>query len=130
MDRRWRGPEGREALASLRSFFEYTEGLPDLLAGLGCATPADVYSVYSCLHAAGKVSEVGNDSGSTFTYLQVTHQPKVRTTGLNLRTVHCLYAVFCIVLQVWTCRETAMKFLYLVLPLWISLCQSVQATQI
>ena len=99
MDRRWRGSQGREALASLRSFYEYKEGLPDLLAGLGCATSADVYSVYSCLHAAGKVSEVGCDSGGTFIYLHVTHQPKVRTTVNHVRRVQCLHALVCVVLQ-------------------------------
>ena len=95
MDRRWRGPQGREALVSLRSFYEYKQGLPDLLAGLGCATPADVYSVYSCLHAAGKMSEVGYDSGGSFVYLQVTHQPKVRTMVINLHTMHrlCVFSV-------------------------------------
>ena len=129
MDRRWRGSQGQEALASLRSFYEYKEGLPDLSAGLGCATSADVYSVYSCLHAAGKLSEVGCDFGGTFVYLQVTHQPKVRTRDVHTHTVLCLYAIVCIVLQAWTCRKTAMKSLHLVLPLWILLCQSAQATQ-
>lgn len=84
MDRRWRGPQGQEALASLRSFFDYREGLPDLVAGLGCAASADVYSVYSCLHAAGKLSEVGCDPGGTFIYLKVTHQPKVRQNARHM----------------------------------------------
>ncbi|KAL3161859.1 hypothetical protein ABBQ38_008949 [Trebouxia sp. C0009 RCD-2024] len=74
MDRRWRGPQGQEALKSLSSFHEYKDRLNDLPARLNCATAADVYSVYSCLHAAGKSSQVGCDAGGAFTYLQVIHQ--------------------------------------------------------
>lgn len=78
MDRRWRGPQGQEALKSLSSFHEYKDRLTELPARLRCATTADVYSVYSCLHAAGKPSQVGCDPGGAFIYLQVTHQAQVR----------------------------------------------------
>ena len=77
MDRRWRGSQGQEALSSLESFHQYKDKLPHLPAGLGCAAATDVYSVYSCLHAAGKYTQVACDPSGAFHYLQVLQTPKV-----------------------------------------------------
>lgn len=122
MDRRWRGPQGQEALKSLSSFHEYKDRLNDLPARLNCATAADVYSVYSCLHAAGKSSQVGCDAGGAFTYLQVIHQAEVRQlTPLDNLSIDTCQMVL------WSCRNVAQKTPHPAPQLWTSLCQSVQA---
>ena len=82
MDRRWRGPQGQEALRSLQSFHAYAARLPNLPSGLSCATAADIYSTYSCLHAAGKQTEVACDPGGAFVYLKVL-EPNVWTQELQ-----------------------------------------------
>lgn len=71
MDRRWRGQQGQNALQSLRSFFEYQDSLPVLSSDRRCAAAADVYSTYSCLHAAGRETKVLSSSGANLWYLQV-----------------------------------------------------------
>lgn len=80
MDRRWRGQQGQDALASLRSFHEYKDTLPDLARDLRCAIPADVYSTYSCLHAAGRVTEVACSPDASLWYLQVRARPDADST--------------------------------------------------
>jgi len=82
MDRRWRGQQGQEALKSLRSFHEFKDQVPILATGFHCSSVADVYSTYSCLHAAGREIEVCCSPDPTFVYLQVLCQFEVRTQAL------------------------------------------------
>ena len=83
MDRRWRGQQGQNALQSLRSFYAYKDSLPVLSSDWRCAAAADVYSTYSCLHAAGRETDVKCSSGATLWYLQVLGKLDVWLEGFS-----------------------------------------------
>ena len=80
MDRRWRGQQGQAALKSLQSFYEYRNRLPALAGSQQCASSADIYSTYSCLHAAGRETVPLCSPKQDLIYLQVQGKPEVRGT--------------------------------------------------
>lgn len=109
MDRRWRGQQGQQALSTLQSFFSYKEELPVLAADVGLATPADVYSTHSFLHAKGRRTRVVCNSEGTVLYLVVVPEAEVNLAGFERHDATADWSHLC-------CCRTARKLPLAALP--------------